>query len=226
MPEVTLVAEPGRAIGSRPSRRLRLAGKIPAIVYGHGRDPVAVAVSRRELRSALSTDAGMNALIDLDVAGERQLTIVRDVQRHPVRQEVTHVDFVLVSRDEVLTVDVPIMLTGHARKVAQENGTLEQQLHALTISARPGAIPNDLSVDVSDMVIGDAVRVSDLVLPAGASTDVDPEAPVVLAQVSRAAVEVEELAIEAAAALEAEGEGPTGEAGDGAGGDDGEASGE
>lgn len=207
MPEVTLAAETGRATGSRSSRRLRREGKIPAVVYGHGTDPVAVAVSHRELRAALTTEAGMNALIDLDVAGASRLTIVRDVQRHPVRREVTHVDFLIVRRDEVITVEVPVVIQGEARKVHQENGTLEQQVHALTVSATPGSIPNELTVDVSALTIGDAVRVGDLALPSGASTEVDPETPVVLAQVSRAAIEAEELAEAEAAAAEAEAEG-------------------
>ncbi|MGH9183000.1 MAG: 50S ribosomal protein L25 [Acidimicrobiales bacterium] len=194
MPEVNLVAETGRSPGSRPSRRLRRAGKIPAVVYGHGRDPVSVAVPYRDLRAALTTEAGMNALIDLDVAGTRQLTIVRDVQRDPVRNDITHVDLLVVHRDEVITVDVPVVVEGEARQVTQDNGNVDQQLHALAVSATPGNIPNEIRVDISGLTIGDAIRVGDLSLPAGAATEVDDDVPVVLAQVSRAAVEAEELA--------------------------------
>ena len=219
MSEVQLRAEVGRAKGSRASNRLRGEDKVPGVVYGHGSEPVAVAVARRELRAALTTDAGMNALINLEVDGGTQLTIVKDLQRDPVRSAVTHVDFIIVSRDEVVTVEVPIVLEGEAEQVVKNDGTLEQQLFSLTISATPGSIPNDIIVDVSAMTIGDSVRVGDLPLPAGVSTEVDPEEPVVLAQVSQAAMEAEALD-EAAEAEEGAEEGE-GEAPEGADSDDG-----
>jgi large subunit ribosomal protein L25 len=203
MAEVALRAEAGRQLGSRASRRLRAEGKIPAVIYGHGIEPLAVSVVRRELRQALTTDAGMNALIDLGVDGEQHLTIVRDVQRDPVRSSVTHVDFILVSRDEVMTVEVPIVVTGSAEAVRREAGTVDQILFSLTVSATPGRIPNEFSIDISGMSIGDTVRVGDLAMPEGVATDVDPEDPVVLAQVSRATIEADELAeVDAEAAAE------------------------
>lgn len=206
MSEVLMRAEVGRVQGSRASNRLRGEGKIPGVVYGHGSDPVSVAVPRRELRAALTTDAGMNALINLEVDGTTHLTIVKDLQRDPVRSAVTHVDFIIVSRDEVVTVEVPIVLEGEAEQVVKNDGTLEQQLFSLTVSATPGSIPNDIVVDVSAMAIGDSVRVGDLAMPPGVSTEVDPEEPVVLAQVSQAALEAEALDAEAAEAEAAEGD--------------------
>jgi large subunit ribosomal protein L25 len=204
MSEVTLIAEPGRAGGSRPSGRIRGEGRIPAVVYGHGIQPLSVSINRRELRAALHTDAGHNALIDLHVGSERHLTIVKDLQRHPVRNEVVHVDFLVVNRDEVVTVDTPIVLQGEAKQVAQANGTVDQQLFSLTVHAKPGDIPNELVIDVSDLTIGDAIRVGDLPLPAGVTTSLDPEETVVVAQVSRATIEAEQLEEEAAAAAEGE----------------------
>lgn len=206
MAEQALQAEAGRATGSRASRRLRAQDKIPAVVYGHGIDPVSVAVVRRELRAALTTEAGMNALIDLGVDGQQHLTIVRDVQRDPVRNVVTHVDFVVVRRDEIISVEVPIVLTGVAEEVKRETGTVDQVLFELTVSATPGTIPNEFVYDISEMVIGDSVRVGDLPLPSGVTTEVDPEEPVAVAQVSRATIEAEQLEAEAAEeAAEAEG---------------------
>ncbi|MBW3626789.1 MAG: 50S ribosomal protein L25, partial [Actinobacteria bacterium] len=193
MAEQALQAEAGRATGSRASRRLRAQDKIPAVVYGHGIDPVSVAVVRRELRAALTTEAGMNALIDLGVDGQQHLTIVRDVQRDPVRNVVTHVDFVVVRRDEIISVEVPIVLTGVAEEVKRETGTVDQVLFELTVSATPGTIPNEFVYDISGMVIGDSVRVGDLPLPSGVTTEVDPEEPVAVAQVSRATIEAEQL---------------------------------
>ncbi|HSH22432.1 MAG TPA: 50S ribosomal protein L25, partial [Acidimicrobiales bacterium] len=123
MAEVALRAESGRAVGSAASRRLRAEGKVPGVLYGHGAEPRSVVVERRELRQALTTEAGMNALIDLEVDGSQHLTIVRDIQRDPVRNRVTHVDFILVSRDEVMTVEVPVALTGSTESVSREGGT-------------------------------------------------------------------------------------------------------
>jgi large subunit ribosomal protein L25 len=219
--EITLTAETGRTTGTRPSKRLRAEGKVPGVVYGHGSDPLSVSVVRRELRSALTTDAGMNALINLDVGDDTLLTIVRDVQRNPIRNEVTHVDFVIVNRDEVITVDVPIVLEGEAKAVHDQSGTIDQQAFSLTVNAKPGSIPNELVLDVSGMEIGDALRVGDLRLPSGATTDVDPEEPVAVAMITRSTLEVEaeeaeaEEAEEALAAGEAapeEGAAPEGEA--------------
>ena len=213
MPEITLIAESGRTRGSRPAGRIRGEGRIPAVVYGHGIAPLSVSINRKELRAVLHTEAGHNALIDLHVGSERHLTIVKELQRHPVRNEVVHVDFLVVNRDEVVTVEVPITLHGEAKEVAAGNGTVDQQLFTLTVHAKPGDIPNELVVDISDLTIGDSVRVGDLPLPAGVTTSVDPEEAVLIAQVTRATIEAEEL--EEAAAAEAE-EGAAGEAEEGA----------
>jgi large subunit ribosomal protein L25 len=212
MSEVTLVAKPRETKGgSRAAGRLRSQDLVPAVVYGHGSDPRSVSVARRELRQVLTGDAGMNALITLDLGDDSQLALVRDVQRHPVRNNVIHVDFILVSRDEVVTVEVPIVLEGEALEVLRHDGTVDQQLFTLTVQAKPGQIPNELTVDISGLDLGDTIRVGDLVLPRGAATEVDPEEPVLVASFNAAAAEVEaldaEVAEEAAAEAEAEGEG-------------------
>jgi len=131
-----------------------------------------------------------------------------------VRNEVIHVDFIRVSRDEAVTVEVPIHFEGEASEVTAGGGTLDQQLFHLTVTATPGDIPAAITYDVSGLTIGDSVRVGDLALPRGVTTDVDPEEPVAVAQVSQAAQEAEALDIEAAAALEAE-EGAEAEAAEG-----------
>ena len=202
--EVRLTASPRTAAGTRAAGRLRREGLVPAVVYGHGADPKSVSVVRRELRAALSTEAGSNALLDLQVEGEAVLALVKDMQRDAVRNEVTHVDFIRVSRDEAVVVEVPIHFEGEASEVTSGGGTLDQQLFNLTVTAKPGDIPSAITVDVSGMSIGDSVRVGDLSLPRGVTTDVDPEEAVAVAQVSQAAQEAEALDMEAAAALEAE----------------------
>jgi large subunit ribosomal protein L25 len=189
MSEVILTVETGRPNGSRASRRLRREGKIPGVLYGHGIDATPFAVDGRALRNALNTDAGLNALLDLQVGATQHLAMARQIQRHPVRGTVTHVDFVVVRRDEVITADVPIVLLGDAKAV-REGGVVDQQLFALAIRATPGNIPNTIEIDISELGIGDSIRVADLPLPGGVETELDPEAAVVAGQA--AAVEVAE----------------------------------
>jgi large subunit ribosomal protein L25 len=215
--EVTLIAESGRTTGSRPSGRLRTEGRIPGVVYGHGISPLSVSVDRKDLRAVLHTEAGHNAVINLTVGSDKHLTIVKDLQRHPVRNEVTHIDFLVVNANEQVTVDVPISLVGEAKAVSDANGTVDQQMHTLSVNTTPTNIPNEIAVDVSALEIGGQVKVGDLTLPSGVTTDVDAEETIVIGQVTRAAIEIEELDAEVAEAAAAEGEGgeaPAAEAGD------------
>ncbi len=167
MAEITLMAEPGRPLGSAASRRLRASGRVPAVVYGHGRPGTAVSVDARELRHALSGDAGLNQLLSLAVGPETHLALARSLQRHPVRHTVVHVDFLIVRRDEVIAADVPIVLVGEAKAVDQEQGIVEQPLTSLAVHATPDRIPSNLEVDISGLAVGDTIRVGDLNLPSG-----------------------------------------------------------
>ncbi len=185
MAEVVLAAEVGRPVGSRAVPRLRRDGKIPGVIYGHGTDPVPVAVVARELRAALNTDAGANQLLSLDTGSGTFLTIAREMQRHPVGQTVTHVDFVIVRRDEVISADVPITLVGEALEVHHGDGLVEQQMFTLPIRALPGAIPTVLEVDITALTIGGQVRVSDLTLPEGVTTEMDAETAIAIGQPPR-----------------------------------------
>src|SRR2546423_5687987 len=138
MAEITLPAHSGRTTGSRPSNRLRGEGKVPATVYGLGSEAVSVSVEWRSLRQALTTEAGMNALINLEIDGHAsELTIVKEMQRHPIRRSVLHIDFLRVSRDVAIEVDVPILLVGEAEQVTPDGGTVDQALFHLTVSAKP-----------------------------------------------------------------------------------------
>ena len=211
MEEVTLLADSSRALGSRPARRLRAEGKVPAVLYGHGIAPVPLAVDGRDLRTALTGESGLNALITLDVEGTKHLAMARYLQRHPLRGNVSHVDFVIVRRDEVVAADIPIHPVGEATEVLNEDGIVEQTLFTLAIRATPADIPGDIEVDVSGLKIGDTIRVVDLLLPEGVVTEADPDEPVVVGQPPRVE-EVPEVSEEEAAAAEAaEGEAVEGE---------------
>lgn len=210
MPEIMLKAEIGRDIGSRSSRRLRREGKIPGVVYGHGTDPVPVAVEGRELRIALSGESGANALLSLEAGTQTFLTLAREMQRHPVRGTVTHVDFQIVRRDQVIAADVPLTLVGEAVEVHHGDGLVDQLLFTLPVRAMPADIPTVVELDVSELTIGAALRVADLQLPPGVTTDLEDDVAIVTGQPPRVqAAEGGEAAEEGEAA---EGEQPAAEA--------------
>ena len=192
MADITLVAEPGRPTGSSAARRMRADGRIPAVVYGNGIEPVAVSVGARDLRAALSTPAGLNAVVTLSVEGTTYPTMARELQRHPVRGTLVHVDFQVVDLRAETHADVAVQLVGEAVELGRADGVVDQQLFTLTVRARPADIPPSLELDISGLTVGDALRVSDLALPDGVHTDVDPETVVVAGQASRVAAAAEE----------------------------------
>ena len=200
MAELILKTDTQRELGTRPSRRLRRSGRIPGVVYGLGGDSVAVAVDARELRSALNTEAGLNALLTLDVEGDRQLSLVKELQHHPVRNEVIHVDFIRVDADVAVEVEVRVALLGEATNVTNEDGVVDQLAFTVAVQAKPEAIPNELSIDISEMVMGDTVRAGDLELPEGVELAGDPEE--LVASTSIRVIEIEEPEVDEEAEVE------------------------
>jgi large subunit ribosomal protein L25 len=220
--DIVLVAETGRATGSAASRRLRSTGKVPAVLYGRGAEPAPLTVDWRDLRAALTTDKGLNALLTLQVGRKKTKAIVKEMQRHPVRRDVLHVDFLAVDVDVAITTDVPIVLEGEPTLVLREQGVVDQVLNALIVQAKPDAIPGHLSVDVSELEIGHTITVADIVLPDGVTTEVDPDETVVTAKLTSLALAEEEEVVEGEGEEGeegAEGEAGEGEAGETAGGD-------
>ena len=202
MADLVLNTEEKTTIGSRSSRRLRRDGKVPGVLYGLGKDPEIFSIDYGELRGALTTDAGLNELIQLSINGTNQLTILKTLQRHPVKDEVIHVDFVRVDPKQELAVEVPIVLEGVAKKVTDQNGMVDQTMFSLSVLSLPDAIPNELTADVSELEINDAIRVSDVVLPEGVRTEVDPEEAIAVGTVTRSTME--SIAAEEASELEAD----------------------
>ncbi len=184
-----LMAEAGRETGTGPSRRLRREGRVPAVLYGKGGDPVSVTVDLAGLRSVLSTETGLNALITLDVDGQRQLSIVKELQRHPVRRDVMHVDFLRIDPDSEVEVEVPLILTGEPKKVTQASGMVDQVLHRLPIRAKPSLIPVEVHADVSDLEVGSSLRVEDISLPDGVTAACDAEDPFAVGLITRSTKE-------------------------------------
>ncbi len=212
--EVQLAARMRTETGSAECRRLRRSGSVPATVYGRGQDARSVSVGARDLSRALHTEAGMNVLVNLEIeGGDTELVLVREPQRHPYRDDMVHVDFLLVSRTEKVAADVPIQVTGEAKGVRESEGLLEQAMYQLTVEALPQRIPAAIEVDVTDLDVGDVLTVAELRVPEDVDVIGDPEAPVVT--ILTAAPVVEEVAEAAEGEEAAEGaEGGAAAAGD------------
>ena len=196
--DITLSVSTGRTLGSSASRRLRAAGEVPAVVYGLESDAVSVSVPWPELRRALSTEAGRNALINLDIDGTTALSIVTDIQRHPVRRDVIHVDFLRIDPDAPLTVEIPVVLTGRSEALERRKGMIDQLMYTVAVKARPGAIPNQVEGDISNIEIGTSLTVGDLPLPDGVTAAVDGEEVVAVGSPTRSTVIMEQEAARAA----------------------------
>jgi large subunit ribosomal protein L25 len=191
--ELTLRAETGRPTGSRPARRLRREGLIPATVYGREAEPVSVAVNARELHAALHTEAGVNALITLEVEGGKSLlTMAKEIQRHPFRSEYSHVDFLAISLTEKVGADVAIHFEGEPVGVRLNEGIIETLRNSVAIEALPQEIPSAITLDISDLDIGDTLKISDLPELDGVEVLDDPDAPVVTVVVPAAVIAEEE----------------------------------
>lgn len=201
MPEVSLRAQTGRSTGSRESRRVRKTGNVPAIVYGKGTEPVSIAVNAHDLHVVLHTEAGANALINLEIEdGATLLTMARVIERHPFRNEYRHIDFVTVSLDEIVTAEVAIHFEGSPIGVIN-GGVFSPQRTHVVLEALPTAIPSTIVLDVADVDIGGSLRIADLPVIEGVTYVEDPEA-VVMSVTTLAAEVVEEPEEE----LEGEGE--------------------
>jgi large subunit ribosomal protein L25 len=214
MASTVLVANTGRPTGSPAARRMRTDDIIPAVLYGHGMTPVSVAVGRRDLRLALSGAAGLNTVLDLTVDGAVYPAIVKDLQRHPVKRTVTHVDFIQVNLDEQITVSVPLRLEGEATAVANGGGLVDPAVDSIEVTTTPRSIPDEFVVDISAMQMDTVIRLSDIPMPAGVTATGDPDGPVVTVLTMRGEV----AEIEAADAEVAEEQAEETESGDAEGG--------
>jgi len=206
MSELLLSAETGREEGTRPSRRLRREGRVPAVVYGLDADPVAVSVDWPELRKAITTDVGLNALITLNIDGAEHLSVIKDIQRHPVRRDVLHVDFLRVTEDQLIDVSVPVVLVGDPKNVTMYDGMVDQAMYEITISVRPADVPKELEVNIDDLELGESIKIGDVPLPEGASSPMNPTDTVAIALITRSTREAIRRAEEGGSA-EGEGEG-------------------
>ena len=187
MSHATLNATAIRGKGSRNARRLRLAGSIPAVVYGEGVSPLPVSVDAKSFRTAVSGDQGLNTLIDLDADGQKFVVMAREIQRHPVRGTVSHIDFQVVDPNKPVAAVVPLHMIGDAVEVRHADWEIDQQLFNLEVFTRPDKIPTHIDVDISHLIPSMAIRVGDVKLPEGVVPAGDLTISVVNTHAGRAA---------------------------------------
>lgn len=197
MPEVKLNAELRTEFGKGAARRLRRAHKVPAVLYGHGTDPVHISLPGHETLLALRT---ANALLSIDVDGRSQLALPKQVQRDPLKHSIDHVDLVLVRRGEKVTVDIAIQLEGEAG----DDTLVVVDHNSLPIEAEATHLPEQIVVSIEGLPAGTQILAKDLKLPEGASLGIDPDTLIVniTSAPSAEAIEAELAEAEAEAGIE------------------------
>lgn len=197
----TLSASKRSDTGKGAARKLRAAQMIPGVIYGHNREPLALSMSSRELDRLLERIAAETTVVELTIDGTMSRTLIREIQRHPFKREVLHVDFLELVAGEKVTVDLPIVLVGTPEGVRSEGGILDQILREVSVEVDPVNMPSHIELDVSALGINDSLHVSDLKVPEGVELLIDAEATVCV--VSPPHVEEEPVAPEGGAEAEA-----------------------
>jgi len=220
VPEVRIDAETRTEFGKGGARRTRRAGKIPAVLYGHGTDPRHISLPSREFEHALRTD-GANVLLDLQLAEGSELALPKSIQRDPIRGVIEHLDLILVRRGERIAVEIAISVVGEI----VPGGLLDQSLTTIAVTAEATNIPSGFEVSIEGLEIGDAIHAKDVKLPDGVELAADPDQTILHVVAAPTAEEMEaegagEVTEEAEAAEEGEAvEGAAGAEGAAAGGD-------
>jgi large subunit ribosomal protein L25 len=190
--QVKLSARPRADVGRNSVKHLRTRGVVPAVIYGHKDQPSKLEINTREIAAVLKHAVGENILVELDIAGATKLSLIQEVQHHPVRGDILHVDFLEVAMDELLHTEVPIESFGDADGVKNFGGLLEQSLRSLHIECLPKDLPEILRVDVSALGLNQSLHVRDLVLPEGVKATSDADLTVFI--VAEPKVEAEPVA--------------------------------
>jgi large subunit ribosomal protein L25 len=202
MAEVTLEVTRRERTGKEAARKLRQDGKIPAVVYGGHREPVSITVDRKTVSELIKKgEHGIRSIFLLKMSGtdQQRHAMIKDMQMNPISRKMTHIDFVRVVMDEVVRVTIPVHLHGNSIGV-KEGGILDWQMRELHVECLPGAIPDAIEVDITNLGAHQQIRLADLTLPEGVKVAEDPERVVVGITAPRA----EEAAPEVAAVAEPE----------------------
>jgi large subunit ribosomal protein L25 len=185
MATATLTATPRSDVGTGAARKTRAAGRVPAVVYGHHRDPQSLTLETRELEKLVERTAGAATVVELSLEGRTLRTLIREIQRHPYKRQILHVDFQELVAGEAVSVEVPIRYVGTPEGVRSSGGILDQIMHALTLEVDPSSIPDHIDVDISALGLNESLHVRDLALPEGATVADDPDATVCVVSAPR-----------------------------------------
>ncbi|HEX4684475.1 MAG TPA: 50S ribosomal protein L25/general stress protein Ctc [Gemmatimonadaceae bacterium] len=198
MATVSLTAQSRTGTGTGVARKLRQTGQVPAIIYGHGRAPQTLAVNTREVEKLLGSISAGSTVIELGVDGRTARTLIREIQRHPTKRSIVHIDFQELVAGEKITVSIPLRFVGTADGVRNSGGILEEVMHQVHLRLDPSNIPDHIDVDVTPLTIGHSIHIRELTLPQGVAVLDDPGATVCVCTAPKAEV----------AAAAAEGEAP------------------
>jgi large subunit ribosomal protein L25 len=204
MATVSLSAKARQTLGKGNARKLRQSGEVPAVIYGHSREPMSLSLASRDIEKLLTQIAGTSTVVELTIDGASARTLIREVQRHPVKRQVLHVDFQELVAGEKVTLRVPLRFHGTPIGVRENGGILEETMHQISLRVDPATIPDHIDVDVGALTIGHSIHIRDLALPAGAEIMDDEDATVALVSAPRAAIEEAAAPDAAAAAAEPE----------------------
>jgi len=196
MASATLNATPRDTTGKGAARSLRREGQVPGVIYGHAREARSLALSARDLTKLLSHISVSSTVVELSLDGATTKTLIREIQRHPFKRQILHVDFQELVAGEKVTVSIPLVLVGTPDSVRLEGGVMDQVLRELEIEVDPSNIPNHIDVDVSHLELGHSVHVSDVKLPEGVTVIADPETTICVVSVPRAAIETPAAGVE------------------------------
>jgi large subunit ribosomal protein L25 len=189
MANATLSANTRAETGKGAARKLRQAGNIPAVIYGHNREPQSLVLNARETEKLVKSIAVSSTVIELGIEGKTARTLIREIQRHPFKRTILHIDFQELVAGETVTVKCPIVYVGTPEGVRLEGGILDQIMHELQIQVDPGNIPNHIDVDISALKVGKSLHVSDLKVPAGIKIVDDASSTVCIVQQPKQAAE-------------------------------------
>jgi large subunit ribosomal protein L25 len=199
MASATLNATVRTDTGKGAARKVRQSGNIPCVIYGHGREPQSLTINARETERLLQRISTSSTVIELSLDGKVARTLIREVQRHPFKKLIMHIDFQELVAGETISVRCPIVYVGTPEGVRLEGGVLDQIMHELHIEVDPSSIPGHIDVDVTNLKMGKSLHVSDLTMPAGVKIMDDPESTVCVVAAPKVAVEDQPVAAEGAA---------------------------
>ncbi|MEA3297070.1 MAG: 50S ribosomal protein L25/general stress protein Ctc, partial [candidate division Zixibacteria bacterium] len=153
------------SVGKGPARRKRMAGSIPAVVYGPEVEPIPISLDEKAFRSTMNVSGRMSSLIKLDVEGNMNMVVMREVQLDPLTSKILHIDFHAISMTEPINLSIPVSFVGTPRGVKTDGGIMQITMREIDISCLPSDIPEKIEVDVSDLGIGDSIHVSEVTIP-------------------------------------------------------------